>query len=197
MGDVLWSLVVLGFDCEWDVFSAEETGAPHKRQRWFCLAVANTQRDRLRQFDGPRRAPRSVPEYAGPVVVHPNGTGREEHGGAVAVRPEQPPAERAGRVMGHAEHQQRNRNGVAWDGRGQPANDGVYPPARNDRAGWVAIEASLEPAVCRDADGLAPGLDPSLFAYRNDRLRAVGNGVVPLTCALAWHELTRRAGCLI
>jgi site-specific DNA-cytosine methylase len=254
MGDVLWSLVVLGFDCEWDVFSAEETGAPHKRQRWFCLAVANTQRDRLRQFDGPRRAPRSVPEYAGPVVVHPNGAGREEHGGSAAVRPEQPSAERAGGVVGHAEggarlgqapgagghpaqpdqepvadtaiitereplhaaHSgpdggqargvplngsdypladsegaERERSGDTWQ-RGAGSPNGVYPPARNDHAGWAAVEASLEPAVCRDADGLDTGLDPALFAYRQDRLRAVGNGVVPLTAAFAWIELMAR-----
>ncbi len=33
-----------GFDCRWDVVSAEEIGAPHKRERWFLLAHLNRAR---------------------------------------------------------------------------------------------------------------------------------------------------------
>lgn len=36
---VLASLVELGYDAEWAVFNACDVGAPHKRPRWFCLAV--------------------------------------------------------------------------------------------------------------------------------------------------------------
>lgn len=36
---VLGSLVELGYDAEWATFNACDVGAPHKRPRWFCLAV--------------------------------------------------------------------------------------------------------------------------------------------------------------
>jgi len=51
---------------------------------------------------------------------------------------------------------------------------------------WGAIlkfDPSLEPAICRMADGMA---------HRLDRLRACGNGVVPLQAAVAFVELSRR-----
>lgn len=49
---------------------------------------------------------------------------------------------------------------------------------------WDSVPESLEPAICRMADGLA---------YRVDRIRACGNGVVPLAAAYAWRTLISRA----
>ena len=211
---VLGSLVALGFDCEWDLFSAEETGAPHKRQRWFCLAhsrsagtghrsgsVAGPEREysnrdkpaplrqghRTGSTEGSRSIGRAVADPRhGLVPVAGRGPQRRDGAGP------------AGAVLGDAKCQRRE-NPLRLSDFGSPKSESargyrVYPPARNDHAGWAAVEASLEPAVCRDADGLAPGLDPSLFAYRNQRLRAVGNGVCPLTAATAWIELRRRFG---
>lgn len=31
-------LAALGYDCRWDMLSAYDVGAPHLRERWFCLA---------------------------------------------------------------------------------------------------------------------------------------------------------------
>jgi hypothetical protein len=59
----------------------------------------------------------------------------------------------------------------------------VFPPAPNDLARWVevlAIDPSLEPAICGMADGLAP---------RMDRLAMLGNGVVPVAAAYAFLSL--------
>jgi DNA (cytosine-5)-methyltransferase 1 len=348
---VLGSLVALGFDCQWDLFSAEETGAPHRRQRWFCLAVSNAGRgtvvgrsgicadastscgalahttDNLRRPSGdagrvaPDRTGDSELAYArhyepsgrippesgqqsgrggssqrqpsplgspladtGDGFVQEPGRGSQERNGArptgavlansddhgfrndrecVRVAPSQsatpvdsdslvnaPSGTRqrpAQRDTGHAalavetvadaeriaSEQQSGTNeigrrsndseqtrmgsigipelviangrqqqpGYETDTIGQGGNArheysgtsrGVYPPTRNDYAGWSAIDASAQPAIRRVADGLADGLDQSLFAYRNDRLRAVGNGVVPLTVATAWLELNDR-----
>lgn len=40
LGRVLGDLAALGFDAEWDCFSAHEAGAPHLRERMFILAHA-------------------------------------------------------------------------------------------------------------------------------------------------------------
>ncbi len=45
---------------------------------------------------------------------------------------------------------------------------------------WSSVPAHLKPSVHRMADGLA---------YRVDRIRACGNGVVPLAAAYAWRTL--------
>lgn len=57
-----------------------------------------------------------------------------------------------------------------------------FPPG--PEGSWDGIPESLEPAICRMADGLA---------HRVDRIRACGNGVVPLAAAYAWCTLMAHA----
>ena len=38
--DVIGSLAQIGYDCEWTIISARQFGAPHKRERWFCVAYS-------------------------------------------------------------------------------------------------------------------------------------------------------------
>ena len=64
----------------------------------------------------------------------------------------------------------------------RPSNEGLsdFPPGPADLDAWrevLGIDPSLEPAICRMADGMAP---------RVDRLRMLGNGVVPLQAAYAF-----------
>lgn len=40
--DVVGSLAQIGFDCEWTVISARQFGAPHLRERWFCVAYSQS-----------------------------------------------------------------------------------------------------------------------------------------------------------
>ena len=68
-----------------------------------------------------------------------------------------------------------------------------WPPGPGDRAGWAEVLARaphLEPAVRRVAHGLPAGLE---LSWRVDRLRCLGNAVVPAQAALAFCELTARA----
>lgn len=46
--DVIGSLAQIGYDCEWTVISAQQFGAPHLRERWFCVAYSNSSNDRNR-----------------------------------------------------------------------------------------------------------------------------------------------------
>lgn len=57
----------------------------------------------------------------------------------------------------------------------------TWPPSPSDHEGWNAVPNHLKPALHRMADGLAD---------RVDRIRACGNGVVPLVAAYAWRTLT-------
>jgi len=45
-GTVVGQLSEIGYDCQWRIVSAAHVGAPHRRERWWCLA-ANTTKQRL------------------------------------------------------------------------------------------------------------------------------------------------------
>ena len=56
----------------------------------------------------------------------------------------------------------------------------AWPPGPSEHDEWERVPTHLKPAVCRMADGMA---------YRVDRLRVCGNGVVPLAAAYAFRTL--------
>ncbi|HOO81739.1 MAG TPA: DNA cytosine methyltransferase [Alphaproteobacteria bacterium] len=56
----------------------------------------------------------------------------------------------------------------------------VWPPSPGDREQWGYVADAFKPAVHRMADGMA---------FRVDRLRLCGNGVVPLVAAYAFRIL--------
>lgn len=69
-----------------------------------------------------------------------------------------------------------------------------FLPSYNASTEWrelLKTEPSLEPAVCRAVDGSADWMVDA-NTYREDRLRALGNGVVPLTAGLAFSILHER-----
>jgi DNA (cytosine-5)-methyltransferase 1 len=77
-----------------------------------------------------------------------------------------------------------NTNGKRLEGQCQckyPNQLPTWPPRPADNEGWNAVPNHLKPALHRMADGMA---------CRVDRIRACGNGVVPLVAAYAWRTLT-------
>lgn len=68
----------------------------------------------------------------------------------------------------------------------------LFAPGPSDLDLWARVltgAPQVEPSLCRVADGSAGWLE-----YRQDRLRAIGNGVVPLQAAVAVRVLAERAG---
>lgn len=60
-----------------------------------------------------------------------------------------------------------------------------FPPYPDDVRSWSVVPESAQPNVCRMAHGMADRLD---------RLRAIGNGVVPAQAAHAYRTLRARFG---
>ena len=93
------------------------------------------------------------------------------------------------RVVGNAKHArlERQRNNTASEHR---RNEGIQPRSAN---GDNSDAGETQPAMGRDADGAAGGLDDAeLYVTcdnRIDELRLLGNGVVPATAALAFQTL--------
>jgi DNA (cytosine-5)-methyltransferase 1 len=250
--EVVETLAALGFDAEWDCFSATEVGASHLRQRLFVLAHARRGGTAAINGHPPRDATGSSAHVGdsscvladaasgrrrgsdwlhvglepGPLAsLALNGGGRhvadadgrgQRVDGAQAVGGDDGSDDPDGSVtnVGDADgwDEQRDRSGradprLSAGGPGgavgdphEPRREGSrqaegswawqrpFPPGPGDQAAWGAILAdrpTLEPAVRGVADGLA---------YRVDRLRAVGNGVVPMAAAVAWLALSARAG---
>ena len=213
LGRVLGDLAALGYDCRWTVLGAADVGAPHQRDR-FWLVGADSDRVRLdrqrdseeRQQPGSRRAAWSeLASLRGEVAHAASGESRQSpewqrrqsvgRGGGDCGRTEAARGEdvadadslRQLQPQG-CECQQRGRScdGGAEvrhaHGQGLAVGQGQRGDARQElqaieRADWW----QFEPDVGRVAHGVAA---------RVDRLKAIGNGQVPLCAATAWQLLT-------
>ena len=115
LGRVLSDLASMGFDARWGVFSACSIGAPHSRERLFCVAY--------------------------PIGI-------------------------------------RHQRGFPF---GTPKMFSTYG-IRNQNSSWYSI--GRQPPTKSLMDGKTNGM-----AFRNDQLKAIGNGQVPPVAALAWEIL--------
>lgn len=191
------------------IFSAAEAGASHRRERFFILADRSHLRherggrawrrrpgseDCGGSLDDAERAERRADRIAcdregqdahpggrhegaawagasGTDMVNANGAHAQGRRASGDARGRQEPARYA-----------RLASGGLGEGRPRFRHDRPFAPGPADPI-WAEIvrdAPSLEPAVCRVAHGMAG---------RIERLRHCGNGVVPITAALAWVRL--------
>jgi DNA (cytosine-5)-methyltransferase 1 len=161
-GRVLGDLAELGYDCEWDCIPAAAVGAPHLRYRIFVVARNTARVRRWREVGPDSRVPTlDVPDpVSEPVRVEPVSVGR----GNGATIPGHDGAHRDVADTDDGRRDGRTRL-VGPRRRGQPTN-----------SGWWTVE----PDVGRVAHGVPA---------RVDRLRCLGNAVVPQVAELIGRQL--------
>lgn len=190
---VLGDLAAAGYDAEWDVLSAADVGAPHLRRRVFLIAWrADTA---VRGVEGEQ-----LPSERWQFVADPNGMGTPV---ADAGRPERRPRIAAGD----------NSNGTDAGRQETPSRVGKCCQALADAAGSNSLGERLEGqregrAAPRSTDRPGDGRDSAWWSTepdvgrvahgvraRVDRLRALGNAVVPQCAEVVGRRLLEIADC--
>lgn len=175
LSSVISDLEEMGYRATWGIFSAAEVGAAHQRKRVFVVAVS---------ADALRERGQFPFEWIEPAIEDAGGDGtawRAEDGGDWECKLCGSP------IFGGCECEH-------GESRCHRCGEWTYPfhyesgdgcshcgsewPRWDDPESWP-----VEPVVCGGDDGVAD---------RVDRLRLLGNGVVPATAALAFRTLINR-----
>ena len=186
---LLGDLASLGFDAQWRVLSAASVGAPHERERIWILAY-------------PMHAERRPSEQGGRHSDQGKPAGRAEGADQFGERCEvlaDAESERRGEARGLRRDEQAQRGSGRGEGMGH-ANDARSQGFGRllERAGKRTPWEDGEIVVGHDGQArlVEPGIPPLAdgVAHRVDRIRASGNGQVPLVAATAWRVLTANVG---
>jgi len=163
LGTVLGDLASLGFDAEWGVLSAADVGANHKRDRIWI--VGKNMADSSMQPICNKSNSRGNLEFD-----EQQGQGTRNIDGGCSKKHVSNPS-------GVRQQKQREHE--------QPINSAKNIYGQTNYAESIGRPKfwSVEPSLGRVADGVA---------YRLDRLKAIGNGQVPLCAATAWNILKGR-----
>jgi len=177
----------MGYTTQEGLFTAEETGAPHRRQRLFILAHAaeqGLQAGEPSSLGGSPTAQSQRRDQPTTKSMHsyPQELAHTGVEGLEGIRP-----------TWKAEYQER------------PEDVPLYPPGPSDNEGWAWLLdrwPELAPTVCKESplqyemsqiecqfcgspDGPTQELPTEVL------LRGIGNGVVPAVAALAFRELSK------
>jgi DNA (cytosine-5)-methyltransferase 1 len=195
---VLADLADLGFDAEWGLLSAAAVGAPHRRERIWILAYAESERLEGGWPDGTRAGGTEPCGDGDADVGHASGAGRRQVARSTHGDEARDGAQHGDLADGASEDvadAESARRGERWRQGEQPPEvgrrrtpNGGFPPPPDDNDGWRGwiAEGGPEPSIRRGAHGRPVGLA--------DALHLGGNGLVPRVAAVALRQLAERAG---
>ncbi|WP_445779350.1 DNA cytosine methyltransferase [Shewanella sp.] len=176
LGIVLGDLATMGFDARWGVLGAADVGANHKRDRIWIVAkwrgqLSHAQHNRIGRWEqqqkGFEEAPRNM-AYTRRELRQTREPARLDTDAQVGST--------------RAIHNQPSGEGQA----SLADTPGVHAQRQHSRPWEIQFGRKswweTEPNVGRVANGLAAGVD---------RLKAIGNGQVPLCAATAWQILSK------
>jgi len=166
---VLKELTALGYDCRWTVISASSVGACHKRDRWFLLAHANSVRGGIQQITRQEQQTKTNINYNGEAQLMADSN---------SVR---------------KLSKQREYEGISNGSQGV-VSDSLCERLERQWEKSIGAESklentfhdswwSVEPDVGRVANGVP---------NRVDRIKSLGNSVVPLQVKTAFEKLLGR-----
>jgi DNA (cytosine-5)-methyltransferase 1 len=198
LGRVLGDLASMGFDARWGVLGAADVGAPHQRDRIWIVAkwrghLPHAQHDRIRWWEQQQESLKTTHrEMADPDIIglDESKTKRDrtyeqqvcqnefDYGSEVW-------SEAIGCGQLGNEEEFANSAGIGLEGQGkfeQPINSKTYRDWETSQSANVRQSDfwATEPDVGRVVNGMAS---------RVDRIKALGNGQVPLCAATAWRIL--------
>lgn len=154
--EVVGSLATLGYNCEWQIISAAQCGAPHMRKRWFCVAYTNPMPNGPRPVTNPHGNRHTTPDtiQTGRAAVNAhdikgdatnaNGIGLQKNGIGIRLQPQ------------YANTIGTNTTKTYWQ---------QTPPP--------------QPTICAMDDGIPGKLDRATRELHKQQLKALGNAIVP------------------
>lgn len=195
--EVAGELREMGYRVEAGLFTAEEIGAPHRRERLFCLARlenAGHSGSPSAGAAGESSATASKTQRSGEAMAYAErsrrtaaGLGRHEYAGRESEAGRGELAYAGGARYAESECGALRGTRREIEGRATPEFcPPLFPPGPGDIGAWRELLAEcpeIEPAVCGSS---------ARASSRVDRLRALGNSVVPLVAAHAYRTLRGR-----
>jgi DNA (cytosine-5)-methyltransferase 1 len=175
LGTVIGDFSEMGYDTEWCVLGANDVGANHKRDRIWILAYTNSKSDAQRGFNT------SISETGGQWNSFKGRGGRNVNGIPEPTTNEEMDAQSGYTVrkLANSTKQRCQKCSCSSSHKIFASNVGGCSCNFGYSSDWWASE----PNVGRVANGVAA---------RVDRLKAIGNGQVPLCAATAWNILKGR-----
>ena len=197
---VLRTLEGLGYRATAGIFSAEEVGAPHQRKRVYILGMVNTDSRRLEgsEEEGRNRGNALRTGEEGEELANSIGTGLEGHSGNEYGEGRQSTGQSRPTATSGLPPRWPSRPGepqYEWEEPRVVADSSMPGSSRQQQHGneWPNKEEAARSGSCdkRQAEPqLGRATDGS--SSRVDRLRLLGNGVVPATAARAFSTLIQR-----
>ena len=172
MDSVLGELADAGFDAEWACIPASAVGACHQRNRWWCVAYATGQQCHDGEFAHPAGPARATAQFGNCDGLDAANTMHDR-------------LQRCDLSSSTIGRQHKGRKVGMGCGEALKAQQWLNEETGRNRLNpdWQSYVS--EPVLCRGDDGLSG---------RVDRLKALGNAVVPQVAAIPLARVRQLAG---